>query len=244
VRSLSCVANNAAASFRTTTRRASSAPSAHMPSSIPSSAGSTSSRPSATSPGPRARSASSGDITSQRTPLTVAPAIEAFVGVVSRAMSAKRMGARIAQIAAPDNPVHLLDTLGSQVRFHVWTARGPAHFRDRARRESAFADSRLAQEVDEPSRSVTRPWLLRRRRDVALDARAVTGAVSRGDDGVALQRDVPVDLAWPGLDVRLRARRLGELDLRAWLIGNYEPRARRRPRYRAILSRSSYIRRS
>jgi hypothetical protein len=115
VRSLSCVANRAAASFKTTTRRASSAPSTHMPSSIPSSVGNTSSRPSAASPGRSTCSASSGDIGSQRTPSTIVSAIDSFVGVLSRAMRAKRMRPAIAQIDVSGKTVHRLDTCRSQV---------------------------------------------------------------------------------------------------------------------------------
>ena len=65
MRSLSCVARSADASLRTVTPRASSAPSAHSPSSTPSSEARTSSRPRAASPGRSTSSASSGVMSSQ-----------------------------------------------------------------------------------------------------------------------------------------------------------------------------------
>lgn len=81
VRSLSCAASSAAGSFKTWTPRAASAPSAQRRSSMPSSLGSTSRRPSAASPGCRTSSARRGVIGSQLRPSAGASDSASFVGV-------------------------------------------------------------------------------------------------------------------------------------------------------------------
>ena len=91
VSSLSCAARSAGGSFNTTTPRAASAPSAHRPSSMPSSVGSTSRRPSTASPGPRRSSACFGVIASQRVSRGDRSARETLVGVSRQLTTAKRM---------------------------------------------------------------------------------------------------------------------------------------------------------
>ena len=93
VRSLSCAASSALAGLSTRTPPASREPSAHRPSSTPSSVVRTSSRQSAVSPGPSSRSARSGESTSDSSPAGAAATSARFVSVSRRAIRASFMAA-------------------------------------------------------------------------------------------------------------------------------------------------------